>query len=379
MQKETNKIRPINYLTELLSFSQERTRAVVNPFQPLKEKTTSEEIIVDIHDYNATDLDRRTLSNINECIKYHTTANITWVNMDGLNKSAVEQLCNGFDIHLLIQEDILSYGQRPKFDELDNLIYVLMNMLYFNESTATIEAEQISIVLTKNTVISIQEDKDRDVFDSVREKLKVKYSKLRQSTTDYLFYTLIDMIVDSYFTVLEKLGEQIAIVEEMLMKKPSRKSFNEIAQLRKEIILLKRNTAPVRDIISSILRSDSDLLEERTTKYFKDVYDHIIQVNDLTENYRDMIMGLQDMYMNNLNLRSNEVMKTLAIVTTVMAPATVIGGIFGMNFDIIPYQHQEWGFYGTVSAMILIPLFMIWWFRKRGWFEKDIPETEPHE
>jgi magnesium transporter len=125
-----------------------------------------------------------------------------------------------------------------------------------------------------------------------------------------------------------------------------------------------------------LVRSDSELLQERTTKYFKDVYDHVVQANDLLDNYRDLIMGLQDMYVNNINLRMNEVMKTLAIITAIMAPATVIGGIFGMNFDVIPYAHHQWGFYGTITVMLIIPVIMILWFVKRGWFQKDYPEQQ---
>jgi len=249
-------------------------------------------------------------------------------------------------------------------------------MLYYNPITCGIEQEQISIILAKNTVISFQEDADRDVFDPIREKLKINSHKIRLRGADYLFYSLIDEIVDSYFSVIEKLGERIEEVEELLMQKANRQSFQSINQLRKEIILLKRNTAPVRDLVSGFMRSESELLDERTSKYFKDVYDHIVQANELTENYRDMVMSLQDLYLNTVNLRMNDVMKTLAIVTTVMAPATVIGGIFGMNFDVIPYAHQQWGFYVTVFAMIFIPVIMIFWFRRRGWFQKDLPHHE---
>jgi magnesium transporter len=256
-------------------------------------------------------------------------------------------------------------------DEIENILSVLMYMLYYNEQTNSIEQEQVTILLIGQTVISFQEDASRDVFDPIRDKLKLKNSKLRQRGADYLFYSLIDIIVDSYFIVIEHLGNQIEQTEEDLLQKASPESFARINQLRKEIILLKRNVSPVRDMMAAILRNDSENLDDRTTKYFKDVYDHIIQANDLIENYRDLVMSLQDLYLNNLNLRMNEVMKTLTILTTVMAPATVIGGIFGMNFDVIPFAHNQWGFFGIIVAMLVIPVFMIYWFKRRGWFRSD--------
>jgi magnesium transporter len=356
-------------------FVKEKTRAVINPFVPNKEKEfLSEKTEITVYYFNEKFLHVEQAINVDQLNKFKNKNAVSWINVDGINKATVEKIAYDFNIHFLIQEDILSYGQRPKMDDVENTTYVLLNMLYYNTETTTIEHEQISIVLTKHVVISFQEDATRDVFNPIREKLKLGAFKIRQRGADYLFYCLIDMIVDSYFQVLEKLGERIEIVEEQLLTKVNKQSFQSINELRKDIILLKRNTTPVRDLVSALLRSESDLLEERTTKYFKDVYDHIAQVNDLTENYRDMVTSLQDLYINTVNLRMNEVMKTLAIVTTVMAPATVIGGIFGMNFEIIPYSHQRWGFYATVSVMIIIPVLMIFWFKKRGWFQRDLPE-----
>jgi magnesium transporter len=153
-----------------------------------------------------------------------------------------------------------------------------------------------------------------------------------------------------------------------VIRSSNKRTLARINQLRKEMIILKRNIVPVRDLVNGIIRSESDLLDERTTKYFKDVYDHIIQAYDLSENYRDMMTGLQDLYINNVNLRMNEVMKVMAIVTCLLAPATVIGGIFGMNFDIIPLIHNKWGFFLSVSAMLLIPIWMLSVFKRKGWF-----------
>ncbi|HMP91630.1 MAG TPA: magnesium/cobalt transporter CorA [Phnomibacter sp.] len=372
----TKAIPKLEYKKLLAALTLQKTRAVVNPFHvpSRKQKHSKEKPAIYIYRYDNTKISQIQPNSLEECLKPASTGQITWINIDSLQKHEVETIGTHYGLHTLLQEDILSHGQRPKMDEIDNVLFVLMNMLFIDKETHQIETEQISIVLSNNTVISFQEDAERDVFDPIRTKLKLDNSKLRQATADHLFYSLIDVIVDSYFMVIEQLGEQIETLEEELLLKPSPSAFAKINQIRKDIILLKRNTNPVRDLVASLIRSESELLNDRTTKYFKDVYDHIVQVNDLTENYRDLIMSMQDMYINSVNLRMNEVMKTLAIITAIMAPATVIGGIFGMNFDIIPYLHHKWGFYGTVLLMLVIPIIMIWYFKRRGWFAKDIPE-----
>ncbi|RYZ37640.1 MAG: magnesium and cobalt transport protein CorA, partial [Sphingobacteriales bacterium] len=182
-------------------------------------------------------------------------------------------------------------------------------------------------------------------------------------------YSMIDLIVDNYFFVMEKLGDRIEDVEEDVIRNSNKLALARINILRKELIILKRNIAPVRDLVGGIIRSESTLLDDRTMKYFKDVQDHINQAYDLSENYRDIMISMQDLYINNVNLRMNEVMKVMAIVTCLMAPATVIGGVFGMNFDAnVNFFHQPWGFYTAVTLMLAIPIGMLWVFKKRGWF-----------
>ena len=259
-------------------------------------------------------------------------------------------------------------GQRPKMDDINGLIYCVLNMLYFNVKDSSVETEQISIVLGKNFVISYQEDASRDVFNPLRERLKIGNSKVRQNEADFLFYSLIDMIVDNYYLVMEKLGERIEGLEEDIIRNANTRTLAKINMLRKEMIILKRSIAPVRELVNGILRSESDLIEERTEKYFKDVYDHIIQANDLSENYRDIMMTLQDLYLSKVNLKMNEVMKVMAVVTCLLAPATVIGGIFGMNFDVIPFAHNTTGFYLIVGIMVFVPVIMLYIFKRRGWF-----------
>ncbi|MEP6675021.1 MAG: magnesium/cobalt transporter CorA [Ferruginibacter sp.] len=346
-----------------------RTKKVlqVNPtVAPERKEQPDTKIFV--YDYNAAGIDVKELKKVPDCYSYIDSPRITWLNVDGLRKSDVDSICNHYGIHYLIMEDILSLGQRPKMDEIEGLLFCLLYMLYWNDKEGSVETEQISIVLGKNFVISFQEDADRDVFNPLREKLKISGSRIRNTGADFLFYALIDMIVDNYYVVMEKLGERIELLEEDIIRNADTRSLSKINTLRKEMIVLKRSIAPVRELVNGILRSESELIEEKTGKYFKDVYDHIIQANDLAENYRDMMMNLQDLYLSNVNLKMNEVMKVMAVVTCLLAPATVIGGIFGMNFEQIPIIHNKYGFFIAVFFMLLIPVWMIAMFRRKGWF-----------
>lgn len=366
------RLKPEKYLRYLYLpnlFGTQRTKEIlsVNP-TVIPQREEAKEVLVFAFNFDSQRLDDQRLSSVEEAYRFKDAEGITWINIDGLRKAEVEKICTHFEIHPLLIEDILSINQRPKMDEVEGVLFCLLNMLYYNAVKQTVEQEQISIVLGKNFVITFQEDASRDVFNPLRDRLKMASSKIRQRNADYLCYSMLDMIVDNYFLVMEKLGERIEVLEEEVIRHSNKRSLARINQLRKELIVLKRNTVPVRDLIAGILRSDSELLDDRNTKYYKDISDHIVQAIDLTDNYRDIMMSMQDLYINNVNLKMNEVMKVMAIVTCLLAPATVIGGIFGMNFDSIPYLHNQYGFWVAVAIMLIIPLWMIFLFRKRGWF-----------
>jgi magnesium transporter len=334
----------------------------------ITQREDARSVKVVVNDYTANTIEKFKLQNVEESYRFKDNDHVSWINIDGLRKDDVEGICNTYGIHPLIAEDILSLNQRPKMDEVEGVMYCLLNMLYFNGTTCSVEQEQISIVFGKNFVISFQEDARRDAFNHIRDKLVINNSKLRQRGSDYLCYSMIDMIVDNYFVVMEKIGERIEWLEDVVIKVSADRSLSRINQVRKELNVLKRNIVPVREIINGFMRNESELLEDRTTKYFKDVYDHIVQAFDITESYREMMMSLQDLYINNINLRMNQVMKVMAIVTCLMAPATVIGGIFGMNFETIPYLHTRYGFFIAVALMLAIPVWMLREFKRKGWF-----------
>lgn len=366
------KLNPEKYLKYLYLpnlFGTQRTKEIlsVNP-TVIPHREEASEVVISLFDYNGASITVKQLADVKEAYCYKDTDTVSWINIDGLRKADVEEICNHFAIHPLIVEDILSINQRPKMDEVEGILFCLLNMLYYNDQKQTVEQEQISIALGKGFVVSFQEDASRDVFNPLRERLKVTTSKVRQAGADYLCYSMLDLIVDNYYVVMEKLGDRIEVLEEEVIRNSNTRSLAKINQLRKELIVLKRNIVPVRDLVNGILRSESELLDDRTTKYFKDIYDHVVQAIDLSENYRDVMVSMQDLYINNVNLRMNEVMKVMAVVTCLLAPATVIGGIFGMNFQQIPYIHNENGFWIAVGLMLAIPVVMIWFFKRRGWF-----------
>lgn len=364
-------MRTRKYLKYLIDpiFNTHRTKEIFsfNPaVQPVREEAKSTKIFV--YSYNAPSINQHELKDIAEIFVYCSSEKVSWINIDGIVKADVEKICQHFEIHPLLVEDILSIGQRPKMDDIEGVLFCLLNMLYFNEKKCSVEQEQISIVLGKNFVITFQEDASRDVFNNIRDKLHVVNTRLRQRGADYLCYSLIDMIIDHYFEVMEKLGAKIDDLEEEIIRINNTRSLAKLNALRKELIVLKRNVAPVRELVNGFIKSESNLLDDKMNKYFKDAYDHIVQANDVAENYREIMASLQDLYINQVNLKMNEVMKVMAIVTCLLAPAAVIGGIFGMNFDVIPYAHQQFGFYVTVAAMLIVPMIMLGIFKKRGWF-----------
>jgi magnesium transporter len=365
------KNKPSRYWSYINPLEFVRTRKILqnNPTAPPPTREQKKSL-VSLYRYNADtcdyqpDIDGNTIS----LSTFHAPFQY-WLNLDILNKSMVETIGANIGLHPLLIEDILNKNQRPKTEEIDNLFTCVLHMLYFNDEQKSIESEQVTFVIGPHFLISFQDECDRDLFNPIREKLSIAKTRNRQFGVDYLLYSLIDVIVDHYFVVLDKLAIEIEHLEEDIVRGTSDTyAMNRINDIRKELMLFKRFVTPVRELVGSIIRSESNRFDTRSMNYFKDIYDHIIQANDLSETYRDVISSLRDLYLNQVNLKMNQVMKLMAIVTTLLAPATVIGGVFGMNFDRIPYLHNQYGFWIATFFMLLIPMFMLYYFRKKGWF-----------
>ncbi len=329
---------------------------------------TSVPVKISIIDYTADSFIQQDNLAVGNCFAFKDKESVSWINIDGLDKQTVEKIAAAFDIHYLSVEDILRVGQRAKMDVINGRMCCVLNMISYNEETANIDQEQISIVLGKNFVLSFQQEAQKDVFGSLRERLKHPNTKVRQTGADYLCYSLLDVIVDHYFFVLEKISLKIEQLEDEILDSAKARQLAEINLMRKEMIAVKRLIAPVRELVGGIIRDENDLIRESTVKYFRDVHDHITQATELAENQREMLLNLQDLYLSQVNIKMNEVMKVLAIVTTLLAPLTVIVGIYGMNFKYMPELNHPYGYYTCLGLMGIIFLIMLLIFRKRGWF-----------
>ncbi|MET3875217.1 magnesium/cobalt transporter CorA [Chitinophaga sp. OAE865] len=361
---------PIPGMVQVLNPFKVKKQRIMN-FNPAEGVTTRKpaaETKITVFDYNVNLCSELVLNKIEDTFRYASAPQLSWINIDGIRKEEVHAVCEQFMIHPLLEEDILSTGQRAKMDEINDRMFCLLPMIYFNSETSSIDLEQVSIVLGRNFVISFQEDPARDVFDPVRNKLLITGSRIRNGGADYLCYSLLDVIIDNYFIVMDKLGERIEMMEDLVQHQPNTRTLARINYLRRQVFLFKRAIAPVRELVNGFLKSENDLLDDKVTKYYKDVYDHIIQCNDLADNYRDMVLNLQEMYHTQLNLKMNEIMKVLAVVTTLMAPPTLLAGIYGMNFQHMPELASPNGYYYTLGGMGILLVLMILIFRKRGWF-----------
>ena len=324
-----------------------------------------EKVIITVFNYDSEQYEEKELKSIEECFPYKDRPNVTWINIEGIHQAEImEKIANHFGIHSLVMEDILNTGQRPKMDDMDDYVYVVLKMLNYNEDDDEIDAEQISIILGQNFVISFQE-KEKDVFEPIRERIRKNKGRIRKKGADYLAYALLDSVVDNYFTILEKIGERIEFLEEELVENPSTKTLQEIHGLKREMIFLRKSIWPVREVISGLERGESSLIKETTVIYLRDVYDHTIQVIDTVETFRDMLSGILDVYLSSISNKMNEVMKVLTIIATIFIPLTFLAGVYGMNFRYMPELEWRWGYFTALFLMAIIGIGMVIYVRKK--------------
>lgn len=292
---------------------------------------------------------------------------VTWINIDGLHQvEVIETVGKCFDLHPLVLEDILETEHRPKIEDYDSYLFLVLKMLLFDEAKGEIRAEQVSLVLGKNFVLTFQEVAG-DVFAGVRERLRNHKGRIRGLGADYLAYALLDSIVDSYFSILEKVGDQIELLEEELIVAPESATLQKIHHFKREMILLRKAIWPLREVISGLQRVESELIGKSTAVFLRDVYDHTIQVIDTVETFRDLLAGMLDLYLSSISNRMNEVMKVLTIMATIFIPLTFFAGIYGMNFEYMPELQWRWGYFGLWGLMLLLAAGMLVFFRKKRW------------
>ncbi len=330
-----------------------------------RQKTEKVDII--ILDYDDINWEEKEVKTVEECLPFKEKPTITWINIDGLHDtSTLEKFGEHFNLHPLLLEDILNTDQRPKIDDYVNHLYVVLKMLNYNEERKSVAIEQVSLILGENYVLSFQE-RPEDVFNPIRERIKGRKGKIRSYGADYLFYALIDVIVDNYFFILEKLSERIEFLEEEVVKSPGTETLQIIHSLKTNIIFIRKAVWPLRELISRLERGGSVLIQTETSKYIRDVYDHTIQVIDTVETLRDIVSGMLDIYLSSISNKMNEVMKVLTIIATIVIPMTVVSGIYGMNFQLMPELAWPIGYPMALSLMLLVAIIMLSYFWKKGW------------
>mgnify|MGYP001819531832 FL=1 len=330
-------------------------------------KKATKDLFIDVFDYNKDYLDEKKLKNIEEAFTYENKETITWINVNGLNHvKEIEKLGKDFELHPLILEDITNTQQRPKLEEHEEYIFVVLKMLYFDKDQ-NLKFENISFIQGSNYLLSFQEA-DGDVFDAVRDRLRNSKGRVRSNGADYLLYALMDAIVDNYFNLMETMGDKIEELEENLFsEKPNKDLIHEIHGLKREILKIRRAVYPLREVVNQIDKVDLSLITEKTQLYLRDLYDHVIQVSESIDIQRELIWSLMDMHMTTISNRMNEVMKVLTIMATIFIPLTFIAGIYGMNFENIPELKFKYGYFVLWGVMIGIFLAMLYYFKRKEW------------
>jgi magnesium transporter len=327
----------------------------------------TEKARITIVDYDRQNFQERGLDSIEQCFGFKDTATVSWINIDGVHQvDIIEKLGSNFELHPLMLEDILNTMQRPKFEDFGAYIYIVLKMLTFDDKKQTLQSEQVSIVLGPNFVISFQESIG-DVFDQVRDRLRNAKGRIRMDGCDYLVYSLMDAVVDNYFVVLERLGEQIEALEERLVTEPSEKTVKQIHLLKRELIFLRKSVWPLREVINGLQKSESSLINKATGVYLRDLYDHTIQIIDTIETSRDMVSGMLDIYLSSISNRMNAVMKVLTIIATIFIPLTFIAGVYGMNFKFMPELGWRLGYPLVLLIMAVVAVIMLIYFKRKKW------------
>ena len=322
---------------------------------------------ITILDYDETQFHESEVKVIEECFVFKEKPTVTWINVDGLHQTEIlEKLGECYGLHPLVLEDILNTEQRPKMEDYVDYLYVVVKMLHDKGKRGQTEAEQVSLIVGRNFVFSFQES-EGDVFEPIRERIRNGKGRIRKMGADYLAYSLLDAIVDYYFVILEKQGDRIEFLEEELVTNPDTKTLQEIHHLKSETLFLRKAIWPLREVIGALERGESPLIQQSTSVYLRDVYDHTIQAIDTVETFRDMVSDLLDIYLSSVSNRMNAIMKVLTIIATIFIPLTFVVGVYGMNFRYMPELEWQWGYPLVWTVMIGMVVCMLIYFRRKKW------------
>lgn len=312
---------------------------------------------------NFQDLDNQSLANFHQADPNF----IQWYDVRGLHDAdlitAIGQI---FVVHPLSLEDTVDTFQRPKVDEYENQLFVTLKALSFSKEKKQLQTEHVSLLLGTDFILSFQEDSD-DLFHSVRTRLEKSSGRIRKRQADYLLYALMDSIIDQYYLVLEALEDEMEALESDIIANANLGSRSMIYALRQELVDFRKMVFPLRELLKTILTLESEIIREPTMVYLRDLHDHVVQVLEINETYRDNLNGLQDLLLSELSFRTNGVMQVLTIVSTIFIPLTFLAGIYGMNFDYMPELDWRYGYFALLFVMLLVFIVMVFYFRKKKW------------
>jgi len=334
------------------------------------ESASTGPVSVTVIDYDASHLEEKQCSSLEEALAYRETPRTTWINIDGIHDvTMIQRIGEHFGLHPLSLEDVLNTGQRPKLEDYETFQFVVMKQLQWQGHIA---AEQLSLFLGPRFVITFQE-RPGDVFDPVRDRLRKGKGRIRKMGSDYLAYALLDALVDEFFPILEKFGERIEDLEERVLEDPARETLEEVRDVKRDLLLLRRAAWPTREVINGLSREGSSLVRKETRVFLRDCYDHTIQIMDMIETFRDLTAGMLETYLSSVSNRMNEIMKVLTIMAAIFIPLTFIAGIYGMNFNSqrspwnMPELDWYWGYPFAIFLMISTVVAMLVYFRRKKW------------
>ena len=353
-------------MSESLSYASEKSGLPPGSLVHVGEVHAHEHKI-SVVNYNKSSVKKHTVNSIEELLPYRSADTITWVIVDGLKDvSIIDAIGQHFEIHPLVLEDILNTHQRPKLDEFDDYLFIVVKAISLGNEAYNVDYEQISLLILNNFVFTFMEKPD-ELFDPILNRLDNDKSQFRNLGADYLAYGIMDTIVDKYFVLQDTFDELIEEVEEKLLSDPSSETLASIQKIKRELIFLRRTVSPLRELLAAIQRSESPLIKDKTRRYFGDIYDHAIRIIEAIESYRDLITGMLDIYLSSVSNKMNETMKVLTVFASIFIPLTFIAGVYGMNFEYMPELKWRWSYPIIWIFFISVSTFLLWIFKKKKW------------
>jgi magnesium transporter len=323
---------------------------------------------IDVMHYSEAGLKELRDVSVNQCLEFATKPGVTWINVNGIHDiSLIESLGTGLALHPLTLEDIVNTAQRIKIEEYPRYVFIVLKMMTYSEAAKNLDIEHVSLILGENVVLSFLED-EGDAFDTVRDRIRSAKGRIRSMQSDYLAYALMDAVVDHYFLAVERIGDRIEEIDDRILAEPKPEDIKDIHRLKRDILSLRKAARPLREEVGVLEKSESALIHPEIKVFWRDLYDHTIQIIDMVDTFRDILGGMHDTYLSSISNRMNEIMKVLTIIATIFIPLTFIVGVYGMNFEHMPELKWPWGYFMIWGVMLAVGMGLLYYFKRKKWF-----------